>query len=64
MNLKNFYAFIFGCAGSSLLHELFSVAVRRINSLIALCRLLIAMASHCRAQALGQAGFGICSPGF
>ena len=37
--------FIFGCAGSSLLHGLSLVAESRGYSLVVVCRLLIAVAS-------------------
>ena len=40
-----FYSFIFGCAGSSLLHGLSLVVVSRGYSLVAVCGLLTALAS-------------------
>ena len=40
-----FYLFIFGCAGSSLLHGLSLVVVSRGYSLVAVCGLLTALAS-------------------
>ena len=39
------YLFIFGCAGSLLLHRLSLAAVIRGCSVVAMCRLLIAVAS-------------------
>ena len=40
-----FYLFIFGCAGSLLLHGLSLAAVRRGYSLVVMCGLLVALAS-------------------
>ena len=40
-----FFFLIFGCAESSLLHRLFSGCVSWSYSLVAICRLLIAMVS-------------------
>ena len=56
------YLFVFGCAGSSLLHRLFSSCGE--PGLLPSCG---ARASHCggfsccRAQALGTVGFSSCS---
>ena len=53
------YLFIyFGYAGSSLLHGLFSSCATRWYSLVSVHKLLIAVASRCRAWALGYTGFG------
>ena len=50
-----FHLFILGCAGSSLLQEDFlQLTQAGVYSLVAICRLLIAVASRCRAQALGH----------
>ena len=43
--LKNFYLFIFGCAGSSLLHRFSLVAASRGYFLVAVLRLLTVVAS-------------------
>ena len=51
------YFFIFGFAGSLLLHGFCLIMASRGYSLVAVCRLLIVVASHCRAWALGHAGF-------
>ena len=50
-NLKNL--FIFSCAGSSLLHGFFSCS-RQGLLFLALCRLLIPVASYCGPQAWGH----------
>ena len=53
--LKIAYLFIFGCAGSSLLCGLSLDVVTRGYSLLAVCKLLIAGASHvamCRSQSM------------
>lgn len=53
--IKIAYLFIFGCAGSSLLHGLSLDAATRGYSLLAVCKLLIAVASHdavCRSQSM------------
>ena len=44
-NTVAFYLFIYGFAGSSLLHGLFSGCGSRVYSLAAVCRLPIALAS-------------------
>ena len=46
------YLFIFGCIPSSLLHTGF-LQLQRAGATLAVRRLLIAVASHCGAQALG-----------
>ena len=56
--LQLIFYFIFDCAGSSLLHtglfvRFFLVVVGRGYSLLAVYKLLIVMASCCRAWALG-----------
>ena len=55
--LKNIFIhlFIFGCAGSSLLHGLFSSCNEQ-----GLLFSYSAQASHCRAWALGRVGFSGC----
>ena len=60
---KNSLIFIFGCAGSSSLHVGFLVEARWGYSLFTLQGLLIAVASRCRARALGPAGSVILAPG-
>ena len=45
--------FIFGCDGSSLLHKGFLQLQRAEAAFVVMCRLLIALTSSCRAQALG-----------
>ena len=54
---KNFYLFVFGCAGSLLLHRLSLVAASRGYSLAVVLRPLIVVASCCRVWILGHAGF-------
>ena len=54
------YKFIYCWAGSSLLHELFSVVASRGYSLGVVHRLLLAVAFCRRAWALGCAGFRSC----
>ena len=63
-----FFVFVFvfsGCAGSlGLLHcylGFFLVAVSRSHSLVVAHGLRIAVASRCKAQALGCSGFSCCS---
>ena len=46
--------FFFGCIGSSLLHADFPLAAVSAFLLVAVFRVLIAVASRCRAQALGS----------
>ena len=64
MYLYNFYLFIylfiFGCVGSSLVCGLFSSFSELGLLFIPIHRLLIAMASHYRIQALGRSGFSSC----
>lgn len=55
-----FTYFIFGCAGSVLLHGLFLVAAGGGYSPIVVCGPLIAVASVEEPQALGFAGFSSC----
>ena len=69
--LKQFYSFIYGCAGSSLLHGLFSSCCERALGLFSSCRV---QASHCSgfschgawargAQAVVVAAHGLSSCG-
>ena len=55
------FLFIFGCAGSSLLHGLFSS--RSKQGLLSSCGAQASRCfSHCGAQALGLTGFSNCGP--
>ena len=54
------YLFIFGCAGSSLLHGLFSSCSEQGLIVIAVDKLLIVVASLAVALALGCVGFSSC----
>ena len=56
------YVFIFGCAGSSFLHELFSSYGEQ--GLLSGCSVSVCCDgfSCCRTQALGHTGFSSCSP--
>ena len=62
MNFKKNYLFIFGCARSSLLHELFSSCSEQDQPFN--CHMQASYChgfACCRAQALGHAGFSSCS---
>ena len=59
-----FSLFIFGSAGSSLLHGLFCSRGSGDCSLAAVCRLLIVAPSRCGARALGARLQQLCCTGF